>query len=1507
MAVPASAVGSVVINEIYYNPPDELPPGTLHDGDEEFLELHNPGDAAFDLSGMCFTGFDLCFPAGTTIAAGAYEIVAPDAALAIAVHGVTPLAEFTAGGLSGGGELIQLLAADGVTVIDEVDYTDDSPWPVAPDGNGPSMELFDPALDNSLPLSWGASTVNFGTPGAVNSIFGTAPPEPITNVTITPTVPTASDPVTVTAVMPAGITAELTYKVMFGPDVVIPMADDGASGDGAADDGIYGATIPAQGDGELVRYRIDITGGGEGSLPRADESIGYVGYVVVDPDITTDMDVLSWFMPDDVYQDMIDNHRFDDVQVPAVIHAEGVVYDNVTFRIRGGTGTRSKPKVNFQVEMADGQLFTHSQFTNPVDQFNIYGEYKDPSRARNWMGWLQWIEAGHPFVDQYWTRVERNGDFYGLYRVQETYDGDWRDREGFDDGSFYKAVGGSGFERKEPDPDITTEIDQFWSQLEDAPGPAKTRFLLDNVNIPAAINWTAMTALTRHWDSRSSNFYMDRDGDTERWTPLTWDLDLTYTDYDEARCGLTPMIFPDCTGNDLMVALMEVPEFREMHLRRLRTVADEILFTTFIDDRLAAFEVEIADVVALDVAEWGVGWGMGYDDTVDRRRNVINDAIGDGTIPPAQVGTPNIVINELHYNPADGGVEFVELYNPNDEAVDISGWTIDAADLTAAPGTVILPDDYIVFTEDDAAFRTLYGSGIYVGGVYGGGFSGGGELVELRDAAGTLVDVVDYDDKDPWAETPDGDGPSLELIDPAVDNSLPNAWFPSTAFGGSPGTVNDPNTAGGPPPPPPPPPPVDVTYIDYGAVWNYLDDGSDQGTAWRNPGFDDSAWFVGRAELGYGDGDETTQIDGGPSGDRHITSYFRTTFTVPDAAKVLSLDGGIVRDDGAVVYLNGTEVFRTNMPGGTITSDTTAASTVGGSDESAVFGFSVDPSLLVTGSNVLAVEVHQRGPSSSDVSFNASLFGVEDPSDPDTEAPTSPDPVVVTPTGATTMTVSWATSTDDSGIVSYEVRRDGALVATTGATSFDDSGLTPDTSYEYKVTAKDPTGNATASTPVSGSTDPDTTPPTDPTGLAATATGSSTIEVSWDAATDDVGPVTYTVRQDGAFAVTTAATSVTITDLAPETTYSFTVQAGDGAGNLSAEVGPAEATTLPESVDPLLVAAESVWTYLDDGSDQGTAWRELGFDDSSWFLGRAELGYGDGDETTLIDGGPSRDRHITTYFRREFTGQAGAFDELTLSLKRDDGAVVYINGVEVARSNMPGGAITSSTTASKTVAGSAEDAFVAFTVPGSTLVTGTNVLAVEVHQRSRTSSDVSFDASLVGVVPPDPGDLFVAEGSVWTFLDNGSNQGTAWREPGFDDSSWFLGRAELGYGDGDEATLVDGGPSGNRHITTYFRRDFVVGNPADFTSVELRLKRDDGAVVYINGTEVARSNMPGGTITWTTTASATVAGGDEDTFFVFSVPTSALVAGTNVIAVEIHQRSASSSDISFDLALEGIR
>ena len=181
----------------------------------------------------------------------------------------------------------------------------------------------------------------------------------------------------------------------------------------------------------------------------------------------------------------------------------------------------------------------------------------------------------------------------------------------------------------------------------------------------------------------------------------------------------------------------------------------------------------------------------------------------------------------------------------------------------------------------------------------------------------------------------------------------------------------------------------------------------------------------------------------------------------------------------------------------------------------------------------------------------------------------------------------------------------------------------------------------------------------------------------------------------------------------------------------------------------------------------------------------------------------------------------------------------------------------------------------------------------------------SSPANLSQIVDEQIGTLvLVTAGSNWRYLDNGSNQGTAWRDSSFDDSGWAEAPAQLGYGDGDENTVVGFGPnSGNKFITTYFRHTFFVSDPSSISSLTLELLRDDGAIVYLNGSEIRRENMPSGTIDYLTNASTGLGGATEDTFIQSTVDPALLVAGDNLLAVEIHQANSTSSDISFDLRL----
>ena len=243
---------------------------------------------------------------------------------------------------------------------------------------------------------------------------------------------------------------------------------------------------------------------------------------------------------------------------------------------------------------------------------------------------------------------------------------------------------------------------------------------------------------------------------------------------------------------------------------------------------------------------------------------------------------------------------------------------------------------------------------------------------------------------------------------------------------------------------------TETVLVSRGAVWSYLDDGSNQGTAWRDAGFLDEAWAQGPAQLGYGDNDEQTVVGfGGDEDDKFITTYFRHTFQVVDASDFERLDIRLLRDDGAVVYLNGTEVVRSNMPSGTIAFDTLAPSFVAGSGEDAFLPTTLDPNLLVDGANTIAVEIHQQSTTSSDISFDLELSGAD-------------GPLVITrgpylqSGSATAITVRWRTDPASDSRVRYGIDPGDLSSMVDGPASVTDhevtlTNLSPDTRYFYSI------------------------------------------------------------------------------------------------------------------------------------------------------------------------------------------------------------------------------------------------------------------------------------------------------------------------------------------------------------------------------------------------------------------------------------------------------------------------
>ena len=207
-------------------------------------------------------------------------------------------------------------------------------------------------------------------------------------------------------------------------------------------------------------------------------------------------------------------------------------------------------------------------------------------------------------------------------------------------------------------------------------------------------------------------------------------------------------------------------------------------------------------------------------------------------------------------------------------------------------------------------------------------------------------------------------------------------------------------------------------------------------------------------------------------------------------------------------------------------------------------------------------------------------------------------------------------------------------------------------------------------------------------------------------------------------------------------------------------------------------------------------------------------------------------------------------------------------------------------------------------------VAGVN--AVRVTLDNPVGGEITGDARLYLATSPTgplPIVTLIPYGAAWKYLDDGSNQGTAWRHPGFNDAGWSNGVAQLGFGDGDEAGggLIRRTNLSGSIATFYFRKSVSVSNPAQFDGFSLKLLRDDAGIVYFNGTEVLRSpNMPAGEVAYNvfTGGSAPPDNTVDSTNLAYTA--TLLSNGLNVVACEIHQQASNSSDASFDLELVGI-
>lgn len=756
------------------------------DGDSpDWIEVHNGTAAAVDLGGWYLSDdssnlVKWAFPAPTVLQPDEYIVVfASDKDRA--VSGQELHTNFK---LKSEGEYLALVESDGVTKATEFapqypEQYEDVSFGFGGVGAPPSLSYF--------PVP---------TPGSAN---GPAGPY-LADVQHNPEQPTASDDLLVTTSLKGDLGTsgfvKMHYRVMYMSTTTVPMYDDGTHGDLVAGDGVFTSTIPSSTfyAGEMVRYILSATDT-NGISTRAPlfadplDSPEYFGTMVQAPAVSSPLKIYYWFVEDPAAARTLTGTR-------CSVWYDGAFYDNVFVRRRGQTSAYWT-KRNYKFDFNRGDHFRFDPNEGKVEEFNLNSTWSDKAFIRRVLSWETYRDAGAHGSICFPMRVQQNNDFFSVAAFVEQPDGELLERISFDpDGALYKMFNQLtsayyGVEKK-------TRLWEDHQDLEDLvngvqlTGTALERYLFDNIDVPAVISYIAATTIIHDNDHVAKNYYLYRDSDGDQeWMFLPWDKDLTvgrnYTlqggvlndtmwadkdPYSHPLFGDSDHKKVDGPWNRLIDACHDTPRIREMYLRRLRTVMDDLLQDPStpaselkLETRIQELHDLMEDDVALDEAKWGIPtWGtlnLNFDQALNQlvtgylqpRRPHLFDTHSTpqgGIIPGPQTASPSIGFGVIEADPASGNQaeDFIELVNHHATAVDISGWRLeDGIDLTFAAGTVIGPQDSLHASPSIPAFRDRAtgpsgGQGLLVVGPWQGELEPWEDLV-LRDAAGDMVNTTD--------------------------------------------------------------------------------------------------------------------------------------------------------------------------------------------------------------------------------------------------------------------------------------------------------------------------------------------------------------------------------------------------------------------------------------------------------------------------------------------------------------------------------------------------------------------------------------------------------------------------------------------------------------------------------------------------------------------------------------------------------------------------------------------
>ncbi|MDY7077298.1 MAG: CotH kinase family protein [Chloroflexota bacterium] len=582
----------VVINEIQYHPASD-------DHGEEYVELYNTGTITVDLSGWTFSdGIQYTFPVSASIPPGGYVVVGHDPATVEAVYGITSvLGPFESGRLANEGERVAIKDALG-NLIDEVTYDDHHPWPEPPDGDGPALELINPAFDNDGHCSWGASQpveTSLGTPGAQNSIYSPDNIPPcVTDVGHTPVFPTSSQSVLVTALVDdnsAAVTVTLHYRPegMSGY-VALPMSPSALSAGEVGGGEKYTAVIPAYGDGLYVEFYVTATDdeGAERTVPEGAPGgvSGETGlpvtlshlYQVEDTPPTSLLPIYRLIVTQENWTELITRDLYSNVLLDATfVYSQEVFYD-VGLRYRGES-TRDVWPRPYRVKFRDAHEFEYRERVNLVSD----------ELGREALAHDLFQRVGLPAPDTRFVTLYVNENRQGDYLDVEQVDNDFLDvhfPDG-DDGNLYRGFDGADLSYRGLDPnsyrpyylkknnedaDDYSDVIALTDALTNSPDETFRAEAEAVADMRQWMRWFAVQAvLNNHegalWIGQGDDYFLYRHPADDRFVLISWDHDYTFVFPDQG------VWLPNWYAGEIVQRILNYPDFTRWYYQDIASIA----------------------------------------------------------------------------------------------------------------------------------------------------------------------------------------------------------------------------------------------------------------------------------------------------------------------------------------------------------------------------------------------------------------------------------------------------------------------------------------------------------------------------------------------------------------------------------------------------------------------------------------------------------------------------------------------------------------------------------------------------------------------------------------------------------------------------------------------------------------------------------------------------------------------------------------------------------------------